>query len=279
MRATTALLGLASALLLVACDQGVALDAVPQAPPYEGPLYVEVTAAPDDPEPDRSGAAGRVVDCETPPVGDTEQQPFADSVSRTPGAALRRELRSPTRGANTGLREARRESDRVLYTYEVDRRIKQAIIVHRGLAIGGDIGWHAESWARCDWAELPPALADSLGIEVWTDKSGRRLPTSRVSSSRGPQHCHWEDMRFLSLNGGDLEDGESYVEHPEAELYPDYFTVSYTAAAALPADARDTGYERDGRHVWLAHNHSRAFVGTPDSVAVWPRVVQPLGCA
>ncbi len=69
---------------------------------------------------------------------------------------------------------------------------------------------------------------------MWTDKTGRRLPTSRVSSGLGPQHCSWEDMRFLRLDGGDLEDGESYVEHPEAELYPDYFTVAYTASATLP---------------------------------------------
>lgn len=274
-----ALVTLTAALLLTACGRGVVIDAVPQAPPYEGPLYVEVTAAPDDQEADHSGAAGRVVDCDGPSVGYSEQQPYADSVSRSPVAALERELRQPTRGASSGLREARRETDRVLYVYEVGGRVRQAVIVHRGPAIGGDVGWHAESWARCDWAELPPALADALGIEVWTDRSGRRVPTSRLSSSRGPEHCDWQDMTFLSLHGGDLEDGESYVEHPDADLYPDYFTVAYTALSRLPAGARDTGYERNGRHLWLAPDHSRAYVGTTHSVAVWPRVIQPLGCA
>ena len=200
-------------------------------------------------------------------------------MSRSPTAALERGLREPNRGANGGLREARREADRVLYTYEVDRRVKQAMIVHRGRAIDGDTGWYVESWARCDWAELSPELADDLGVEVWTDTSGRRVPTGRVSSSRGPEHCNWQDMMFLRLDEGDLDGGQTYVEHPHLELYPDYFTVPYAPKAQLPADARDTGYEHDGQHLWLAPDQSRAFVGTNDSVAVWPRTIQPLGCA
>ncbi|WP_375426750.1 hypothetical protein [uncultured Friedmanniella sp.] len=271
--------GLVAGLLLTACGRGVVVDAVPQATPYEGPLSVEVTAAPEDEDADRSGAAGRVVDCDGPPVGDSVHPPYEDTVSRSPAAALKRELRAPNRGATSGLHEARREADRVLYTFVVDGRVRQAVIVHRGPAVGGDVGWHAESWARCDWAELPPALAEAQGLAVWTDPSGRRLPTSQVSSSRGPEHCGWQDMVFLSLNGGDLNDGESYVEHPDPELYPDYFAVPYAAAGVLPAKTRDTRYERDGRHVWLAPDHSRAYVGTPSSVAVWPRVIQPLGCA
>lgn len=160
----------------------------------------------------------------------------------------------------------------MLYTYEVDRRVKQAMIVHRGTALDGEIGWYVESWARCDWAELPPELANDLGLEVWTDESGRRVPTSRVASSRGPEHCDWQDMTFLSLDEGDLDGDQTYVEHPHPELYPDYFTVPYARKADLPADARDTGYEHDGQHLWLlAPDQSRAFVGMPDSVAVWPR--------
>jgi hypothetical protein len=34
-----------------------------------------------------------------------------------------------------------------------------------------------------------------------------------------------------------------------------------------------------GRHLWVAPNRSRAFVGTPESVEVWPRTTQRLGCA
>lgn len=279
--APLAIVGMASVLLLTACGQSVVVDAVPQAPPYEGPLYVEVTAAPSDETADRSGAAGRIVDCDAPPTGSSEPEPYEGGpVSRSPTAALQRELNEyVTRGATTGLREARREADRVLYVYEVDRRVKQAMIVHRGKSVGGDIGWYVESWARCDWAELPPALAEGLGLEVWTDESGKRVPTSRVVSSAGPEHCDWQEMTFLSIDGGGLAEGQSYVGQPEPELYPDYFAVAYESSTALPADAQDTGYERGGRHLWTASDQSRAFVGTPESVAVWPRTVQPLACA
>lgn len=275
-----ALVGMTAALLLTgACGQSVVVDAVPEAPPYEGPLYVEVTAAPDDEKADLTGAAGLVVDCRTPPIGYSEPDPYENSVSRSPTAALDRGLGEPNRGMDSGLREARREEDRVLYTYEVGRQVKQAMIVRHGTAVDGRTGWYVESWARCDWAELPPALADDLGLEVWTDTSAQRVPTSRLESSRGPEHCDWEDMTFLSIDGGDLDGGQTYVEHPESSLYPDYFTVPYASDAELPADAEDTGYQRDGRHLRVAPDQSRAFIGTLDSVAVWPRTVQPLGCA
>lgn len=161
----------------------------------------------------------------------------------------------------------------------MDRRIKQATIVHRGTAIDGNTGWYVESWARCDWAELPPALADNLDLQVWTDASGRRVATTRLASSPGPEHCSWQDTTFLSIDGGDLNGGQTYLEHPQDSLYPDYLTVAYTAQADLPDDAQDTGYQYDGRRLWLAPDHSGAFVGTPDSVAIWPRTTQPLGCA
>jgi hypothetical protein len=98
-----------------ACGQPVVVDAAPEAPPYERPLYVRVTAAHDDQEADRTGAAGLVVDCDTTPVSQTEPDPYEDSVSRSPIAALQRGLETPNRGATTGLHEVRREEDRVLY--------------------------------------------------------------------------------------------------------------------------------------------------------------------
>lgn len=277
--ARSALFAAAALLLVPACAQPVVLDAAPEAPAYDGPLHVEGPAAPTDQDADRGGAAGRVVDCDTTSVGDTASEPYQNSVSASPVAALQRELREPNRGAAVGLREARREADRVLYTLEVDRRVKQATVVHRGTAIGGGTGWYVESWARCDWAELPPELAEHRGLEVWTDADGRRVATSRVASSRGPGHCGWQDMTFLNLDGGDLDGGRTYLENPQDSLYPDYVTVAYAREAPLPVEARDTGYDHGGRHLWLAPDQSRAFVGAPGSVAVWPRTVQPLGCA
>jgi len=254
--------GVTAVLLLAACGQSAVVDAVPAASPYEGPLCVEVTAAPDDEKADRTGAAGLAVDCDTTPIGYTEPDPYENSVSRSPTAALERGLKEPNRGADSGLREARREDDRVLHVYEVDRRIKQAVIVHRGTAIDGSTGWYVESWARCDWAELPAALADELGLQVWTDNSGRRVPTTRVASAPGPEHCSWEDMTFLSTDGGDL-DGSSlsliaamattfWRGHPSSEASdgPQECWTQASAAAALGSPFWKTALRLPSRFQW-----------------------------
>ena len=46
----------------------------------------------------------------------------------------------------------------------------------------------------------------------------------------------------------------------------------------LPADAVDTGYQRDGDHLWLSPDEQRAFVGSRADVEIWPRSIQRLGC-
>jgi hypothetical protein len=87
---------------------------------------------------------------------------------------------------------------------------------------------------------------------------------------------------------------ESWAHCDEAEL-PRSFTdsiglqiwtgadgrpaVEYDAPAELPEVAVDTGYERDGDHLWLSPDQRRAYVGTAADVEVWPRTVEPLGCA
>jgi hypothetical protein len=47
----------------------------------------------------------------------------------------------------------------------------------------------------------------------------------------------------------------------------------------LPRDAVTTGFQRDGKQLWLAPDKSVAYVGTPSDVEVWPRTVKQLGCA
>jgi hypothetical protein len=270
----------AAALLLTACGQSAVAPGAPEVPPYKGPLVVEVTAPPSDERADRSGAAGRVVDCDTPVTGDSRLSPYdGGSVSRSPAAALSEAVGEAHPGAEGGFREARREPGRVLYTYEAGGRTRQAYVVHRGPAVDGRTGWYVESWARCDWAEFPPAVAEGIGLQLWTDATGRPVATSRVVSGPGPEHCDWQRMTFLNLVGGDLERGQTYVAHPDPEYYPDYFRVAYVEGVPLPAGARDTGYQRDGRRLWVAADRSRAYVGTPAAVDVWPRTVQPLGCA
>lgn len=59
----------------------------------------------------------------------------------------------------------------------------------------------------------------------------------------------------------------------------DFFAEPYDAELALPPDAVDTGYQREGRRLWLSPDKQRAYVGQPDNVELWPRTIKHLGCA
>jgi hypothetical protein len=134
-----------------------------------------------------------------------------------------------------GLLVAKEEEDRVLYVLEVDGAFKQAVIVRNGPATegAGGAGWYVESWAHCDYSELPRPFTDSLGLQIWTDSSGRPAPTTSVQSWRGPEHCSWQSMTFLYLGKA------AYVRDPLPEL-DEYFDEQYDEHAVLPADAIDT---------------------------------------
>lgn len=78
-------------------------------------------------------------------------------------------------------------------------------------------------------------------------------------------------MTFLRL--GDVD----FVRDPIADVR-EFLTGTYRQHATLPADVVDTGFERDGEHLWRAADNTRAYVGTRTDVEVWPRV-DGLGCA
>jgi len=55
----------------------------------------------------------------------------------------------------------------VLHVSEVDGVAKQAVIVHDGPAAAARV---VESWARCDWSDLPDAVATRYerdGKQLW----------------------------------------------------------------------------------------------------------------
>jgi hypothetical protein len=70
-------------------------------------------------------------------------------------------------GPEEGLTVAARTHDRVLYVSEVDGVAKQAVIVRDGPAAAARV---VESWARCDWSDLPDAVATRYerdGKQLW----------------------------------------------------------------------------------------------------------------
>jgi hypothetical protein len=279
-----AALGVMLALATSGCGQSVVVEVAPaRKPPYDGPLYVKVTTPPSDHSVDRTGAAGRVVQCDGEKVGDSSGEVYdGGEVGKTPAEGLKIGFDEYIySGAQIGYRKAREEGDRVLYTYEVDNLVKEAVIVHRGRAVDGNVGWYVESWAACDPAEFPDSVTDFYHLQIWTDARGRRVPTTAVVSSPGPQHCNWEAMTFLTVGrhlGGNAPSGAIYVGNADPE-YSDYFAERYRRHTKLAGNAIDTGYHRGDQHLWLSSDRKRAYVGTHEDVELWPRTTKDLLCA
>jgi hypothetical protein len=241
----------------------------PAATSYDGPLSA----------PGRYGAAGKAIDCVNPPTGSnrTEDVYSQGATSDTPRGAVDTAyseglfLEMP----RVDLAVAATEEDRQMLTYESSGRVLLALVVHNGPAAsgtGGD-GWYVETVARCDFAEFPAAdrvIAGMVDYGIWTDEDGVPVPVTKVYSSPGPAHCSWESMTFLILDEGTGRRSRSYIENPNKELR-DYIAAPYLRNVPLPDDARDTGWQRNGRHLWLSTDGRYAYVGTVTSVDAWPR--------
>lgn len=241
----------------------------------------------------RAGAAGDVVRCAGPVVGTTSAAPFeGEDTGATPEAALRAaQTWAKWDGVQDGYAFARADADRRLYVFEVEGVAKQALILRHGPALKGDgtratvVRWWLESWARCDYAELPAAVARQQGLEIWSSTDGKRQPTSVLVSFRFGAGCY-PGMTALDvggpLQGGRDEDGRvpvEYVRDPAPELRDRYFERDYAEHVTVPADAADSGYERQGDHLGFSDDRGYAYVGTPGDAEAWPRATQPIRCA
>jgi hypothetical protein len=262
---------------LCGCGEAGVTTGEPASTTYDGPLVV----APDRATHPRAGAAGDVVDCTTWGRGGLEdQEPYAEGATAdSPEAAL--EVAAGEGlfdGVQEGLLVAAEQDDRVLYVVEVGGEVKQAVIVRDGPATegAGGPGWYVESWARCDVAELPRSWTDARGLLIWTDAAtGEPVPTTELEAWHGPEHCSWQSMTFLELGRA------LYVRDPVAEL-ADAFAEPWRPHTELPATAVDTGFEREGEHLWVSADRLRAFVGSPEDpgdVELWPRATDAPACA
>ncbi|MGW4566550.1 hypothetical protein ACWEN3_30515 [Streptomyces sp. NPDC004561] len=270
-----------AAVTAVGCGSGTEPELVvrgtPPASPYGGPLHVP-TRDLDGSGPRAlrlaSGAAGRALECDgeifdgegpdgwsTPDGGATPEE----------GLALYFDMFQPEVPEH-GYRVERRDADRVLYSFDVGGRTKVAVVVARDRK--GRPGWGPETSASCDPAELPAGYTDAMGWEIWTDRTGRRVPVSGVSSSPGAEHCGWGSAHVLSL--GD----RTYGRDPEGVLGRDgLLTVPYRGRVrALPAGAHDTGYRYHDWRLWLTPDRSTAYVRTPDGIEAWPRLERGADC-
>lgn len=239
------------------------------------------------------GAAGEVVRCEGPTIGTTRGAPYdGEDVGASPEAALQAGRRwASWDGAQEGYALARVEASRRLYVFEVGGVAKQALILRHGPALKGDgtrntvTRWWLESWARCDYSELPDAVAEERGLQIWSGVDGSRRPTSEVVSFEysagcypgttaldvgGPAEGGWNEKRRVAVE---------YIRNPPAELRDEWFQRDYAEHVAVPADAIDSGFERSGRHLWFSKDRGFAYIGARDDAEAWPRAVRPIRCA
>lgn len=277
---------MAAAGLLAGCGSSTVVSAGdPVASPYTGPMSVPVEDADAASIAERSGAAARALECDGDPYsgGSGDYDGGLESVGNDATEALDDYLEAQGLAVQLpteGYRIERAEAGRVLLSYDVNERTKVAFIAADGIRDYNDEqGWGIETWASCDPAELPANVTDSLGIQVWEDAAGARVPVSDVRSFQGAEHCDWEDITFLEV--GPERSPDQYVRDTRGE-FADLLPMGYDAAAVLPDDATDTGLRRDGRQLWLGAREDAAFLVSledADDVERWPAARRPIYCA
>jgi len=260
--------------------EGLVVEGAAPATPYSGPLYVPARNLDEDsPRATRieSGAAGRALECDGEIYAGGGGEPWSEGDGgSTPAEGLEAyfDIEQPD-VPRTGYREERREGDRVLYSFDVEGRTKVAVVVAKDGK--NRPGWGPETSASCDPAELPESYTASQWYEIWTDRNGRRVPITKVTSNVGPEHCDWQEAHFLSTGRG--EDARVYARDPAKVLPPGSLTSPYDGDARLPADARDTGYRYKNQELWLTDDPTKAYIRTPDGVEAWPELNDGFGCA
>ncbi|KUO09035.1 hypothetical protein [Streptomyces sp. DSM 15324] len=251
----------------------------PPATPYTGPLDVATTTLDTDTPRSllaESGAAGRALECDGEIyTGGGPDGWSAGDGGDTPEDGLRLffDMFQP-QVPGSGYRVEREADGRVLYSYDVGGRTKVAVVVAQDQK--GRPGWGPETNASCDPAELPAAVTDSLGLEIWTDRDGHRVATTTVTSHAGAEHCGWQKAHFLGTGRG--EGYRQYVRDPGGVLESGLLTAPYDADVRMPADARGTGYRYGHWRLWLTKDRKTAYVRTPDGVEAWPSAKRAVAC-
>ena len=281
----SALVVVAATLLVAGCGgSSVVVQADPVSAPYDGPMSLPADHRDKATVQERSGAAGRALECAGDPYdgGGASYDSGLESVQDSATDAVTNLFEEDYVGdlPKDGYRVEREDDGRVLLSYDVGGRTKIAFVVSEDVKdFNGDTGWGVETWAECDPSELPASVTDDLDIDVWEDASGRRVPVTRIRSFQGAQHCDWQDITFLHL--GPDRGGEEYVSDRHGEL-GELLRTTYDGSATLPPDATNTGLRRDGRELWLGEGHNAAYlvnVKDANDVERWPASDEPIRCA
>lgn len=271
---------LAIVLALSGCGTFTSTQLEPRAaggtPPYAGPLDVPVTALDSYDPMERSGAAGKTLECDGEVVtGGAYEEGWVEHGRSAPDALENFTEFYPRQVPRGGYRVEVERDQHLLLSYDVAGRTRAAVIIAKTAdAQHADLPWAMSTFAACDQAEFPASVDADFGRRIWVNGAGKRMPTSVVNSYFGASHCNWETVTFLTLNG------KQFLSDPKG-VFKDTGVVmrtSYEKDTVLPADAVDTGYRLDGSQLWKDSDAEAVFVVTADSVERWPGVAEPLGC-
>lgn len=122
------------------------------------------------------------------------------------------------------------------------------------------------------------SLDDDL-IGEWERADGRTDGTE-VMVFRGFEHCGTENMVELTVTTDPPVLRRHYLRDPDgamrrfSELWAGM--EPFSELESVPANAVDTGFERDGVRLWLETDHSAAYFEFEDTVEHWPASPQSL---
>ena len=276
------LIAVAAALVLAGCGGSPMVsegDPVPS--PYDGPMTLPIDHGDEASVAERSGAAGRALECDGKPHdgGGADYDSGLASVQHSATKALQNQFDENGWGntlPDEGYRIEREDDGRVLMSYDVDQRTKIAFIAYDRIKdFNHDTGWGIEAWAQCDPSEFPTSVTDSFDEDIWEDTTGKRVPVTTVTSFKGAEHCGWQDITFVIH-----ADGTEYLRDVRG-LLNKFLLTTYDGSADLPKDATDTGLRHDDRQLWIVPAKDAAYlvsVGDADDVERWPAAKQRIGC-
>lgn len=239
-------------------------------------LYEQPVADAPDPV-DRAGAAATYVECEYGiSQGGWSMDFGAPGSASDPDGALALFVEGGLFALpREGFVVEGQDQDRRLYTYSVSGEPKVAVIVadSTNVPLDAENRWVVETFASCDPAEFDPSIDALLSIDIWLDADGNRVPTSTITSLKGPEHCDWESVTFLRF------EDRQYISDPSGALADVGLVVPFDNDAALPADATNTGYHRDGGQLWVSSDGTIAYIVDGNRVETWPTPAEPVGCS
>lgn len=255
--------------------EGLVVTGSSPAAPYRGPLLAKASDTDGD-EDDVQGGGASVLALECAGKayqgGGGDDGWGASDGADSPDEALNTLVGDESAGSlpRRGYRVEREAGRRVLYSYDVGRRTRVAVIVAKGLPHRP--GWGLETYAQCDPSEFARRDRVHLDIRIWADREGRPVPASEIFSAAGPEHCDWQSAEFLHL--GDRQ----FVRDPEQAVPRELLHSSYAPKSRLPDGVTDTGYRDGRRRLWLSADGSDAYVRTGGGVERWPGAIEPIAC-